>query len=348
MQENLLEIQSKSPRRRAGSRLDRVLGILALVLLICLSIVGPSRAQSEWEQHDDLFSVSFPNENDGWACGRWGTILHTADGGQSWARQESGTTMTLSSVFFADAKTGWIVGNGGTILHTADGGNTWEQQKSPVPFFHMNVCFVSLREGWIVSEMTHILHTVDGGQTWDVQFSDEDYKLKAIAFADAKNGWAVGEYGFTYGTRDGGVTWEHQAGKWEFNDETGELETEIFLYDVTAIDAATAIAVGADGVVVKTVDGGSTWGKIQTGFGKVPFYGVVTQRDGTIVIGGKGLYAQSKDQGRTWQPISMQPSMEFGWLYEFGTRGNSEFVAVGAEGAIYRSGPNNPWKRVIY
>jgi photosystem II stability/assembly factor-like uncharacterized protein len=81
----------------------------------------------------DLFSVSFPTEKDGWACGRWGTMLHTTDGGWTWTRQESGTDYTLTSISFVDPAHGFAVGDGGTILSTKDGGKTWTRQKSPVP-----------------------------------------------------------------------------------------------------------------------------------------------------------------------------------------------------------------------
>ncbi len=51
----------------------------------------------------------------GWAAGVGGTIIHTGDGGKTWARQKSGTENDLLDMFFLDARLGWAVGEFGTI-----------------------------------------------------------------------------------------------------------------------------------------------------------------------------------------------------------------------------------------
>ena len=177
-----------------------------------------AQQKKQQEMSEDLLSVSFPTEKEGWACGRWGTVLHTADGGKTWMLQPSGTENTLVSIYFVDPQNGWAVGEEGTILHTADGGKTWEKQKSPVPFYLMKVYFVTPLKGWIVGERTHILSTVDGGKTWNIQFKDEDFILKSVSFCDELHGWAVGEYGFIYHTKDGGANWMKQAGHFDISE----------------------------------------------------------------------------------------------------------------------------------
>jgi len=190
--------------------------------------------------HQDLLSVSCPDKNNGWACGRLGTILHTADGGRTWSKQHSESQYTLSSVSFVDSKKGWVVGDGGTILATQDGGKSWKKQKSPVDHYLFGVDFVSPNEGWIVSGNTTILHTVDGGKTWSVQHTGEDFHLKAVSFCDSLHGWAVGEYGFIYGTADGGAIWTRQAGRYGISEETGDIDAETILFDVQAVDPEIA------------------------------------------------------------------------------------------------------------
>ena len=103
-------------------------GLPSSILLGCLCLLVPMALHAEQggTTQDDLVSVSFPTETDGWACGRYGTILHTSDGGTTWRPQSSGTKFTLSGICFVDTKNGWAVGNKGTIVHTSDGGETWE------------------------------------------------------------------------------------------------------------------------------------------------------------------------------------------------------------------------------
>ena len=151
-----------------------VLGLL--LAFYSLLMVPHLHAQSSlfWR---DLFSVSFPTEDDGWICGRRGIIARSSDGGEKWIRQDSGTSYTLASISFIDKKIGWAVGDAGTILHTKDGGTSWVAQKSPVTYYLMGVHFVDAQHGWIATERATILATLDGGKTWFVQFEDKKEDL---------------------------------------------------------------------------------------------------------------------------------------------------------------------------
>jgi photosystem II stability/assembly factor-like uncharacterized protein len=105
-----------------------------LVVLLSMWCFVPGILGAQQKISEDLFSVTFPSEKEGWACGRLGSIIHTSDGGKAWIRQNSGVNLTLTSIHFVDTRNGWAVGDEGAILHTSDGGKTWEKQKSPVPF----------------------------------------------------------------------------------------------------------------------------------------------------------------------------------------------------------------------
>jgi len=326
---------------------DYMLSIMVVISFIfCwLPSILCAQQKKQPELYDDLFSVTFPTENDGWASGRWGTIIHTSDGAKTWIRQNSGTDFTLSSIYFVDPQNGWAVGNEGTIIHTRDGGKTWEKQKSPVPFFLMKVYFMTPLKGWIVTEQTHILFTVDGGKTWSIQFKDEDFILKSISFCDPIHGWVVGEYGYIYHTNDGGNTWRKQAGHFGLSKDTGDVLGDPFLFDVVALDPQTAWAVGVDGYVIRTVDGGKTWKEVKTGAAKTQLFCVASSRTGTVLIGGKSTFLISMDNGGTWQNPQFEPPITYGWIYGLTRRGNSGFIAVGWEGAVYLSS-SNTWKRV--
>lgn len=340
---------AKTPRRFILTRFDAALLLSMIFFLFCFAscakVAQPKRLQ---EVTEDLLSVSFPTDKEGWACGRWGTVLHTADGGKAWSPQPSGTDNTLSSIHFVDPQNGWAVGEEGTIIHTADGGRTWEQQKSPVPFYLMKTCFVTPLKGWIVSERTHILSTDDAGKTWQIQFKDEDFILKSISFCDPRHGWAVGEYGFIYCTKDGGATWKKQAGDFDISEKTGEVVAGNFLFDVVAVDPQTAWAVGIDGYVVRTVDGGKTWKEVKTGAPKTQLFCAASNRTGTILIAGNTLFLASTDYGKTWKCPACDPPITYGWLYGLAPRGASGFAAVGFEGSIYLSegkDPSSVWHR---
>ena len=58
---------------------NRVL-LITFALMVSIAIMTPTRGDT-LKIYDDLFQVSFPNEKEGWVSGRWGCMLHTADGG---------------------------------------------------------------------------------------------------------------------------------------------------------------------------------------------------------------------------------------------------------------------------
>jgi photosystem II stability/assembly factor-like uncharacterized protein len=69
-----------------------------------------------------LLGIFFVDAQHGWLVGRAGTVLHSADAGRSWTRQDTGTTRDLSRVFAIDADTAWVAGNDAAVLATVTGG----------------------------------------------------------------------------------------------------------------------------------------------------------------------------------------------------------------------------------
>ncbi|MEI7727752.1 MAG: T9SS type A sorting domain-containing protein, partial [Bacteroidota bacterium] len=84
---------------------------------------------------NNLYSVFFPDANNGYAVGDSGTILKTTNGGTTWTKLSTGTTHFFVSVYFTDANTGYVVGEGETILKTTNGGTFVEETISPEQTF---------------------------------------------------------------------------------------------------------------------------------------------------------------------------------------------------------------------
>ncbi len=88
-----------------------------------------------------LFSVG-----SGCVVGDNGTILHTADFGQTWTHASSGTSAQLNTVYFTDSLHGFAFGNGGVALATVDGGYVWQAQKSGTTQNLLSCHFLGLRD----------------------------------------------------------------------------------------------------------------------------------------------------------------------------------------------------------
>jgi photosystem II stability/assembly factor-like uncharacterized protein len=216
----------------------------------------------------------------------------------------------------------------------------------------MRVYFLSSLKGWIVSEQTHILYTEDGGKTWSLQFKDQDAIFKSISFCDGLNGWAIGDYGYIYHTRNGGKTWEQQGGSFGISEKTGDIEGGNFLFDVAALNPQTAWAVGVDGYVIRTLDGGKTWQEVSTGAPKAQLFGIgYDPKTGMFVIGGNGILMVSLDRGKTWKTAESDPPVIYDWIYGISRTGEGRFLLVGDNGMMYLNEgktPSTTWKRVKY
>lgn len=153
-----------------------------------------------------LFSIGFSNARTGYAVGHPGLILCTADGGETWQRQQSGTKAILYKVS-ARGRDAWISGAEGIILRSGDSGATWVRQKSGVDFNLNSIAFGGGKHGFAVGYKC-ILHTDNEGATWVRHELDLSRWLCDINFLNARASWAVGDSGTIYHTTDGGNHWK--------------------------------------------------------------------------------------------------------------------------------------------
>ena len=102
----------------------------------------------------------------------------------------------------------------------------------------------------VVGSRGHILLSDDNGGAWRQIPSPTQAQVTGVAVATPEVGWAVGHDAAILKTADAGETWtiQHWAPDWQQP-----------LMDIVAIDADTAIAVGAYGLYMETDDGGATW-----------------------------------------------------------------------------------------
>ena len=73
----------------------------------------------------DLFDITFATPSVGWAVGRAGTVLRTADGGRTWNKAPIPTRADLILVTASGELTAQVVTHNGQALATTDGGKSW-------------------------------------------------------------------------------------------------------------------------------------------------------------------------------------------------------------------------------
>jgi len=242
---------------------------ISILLILLINHFTFIIAQNNWVNQNSgtnkfLTDVFFIDQNEGWATGWTGTILHTEDGGLNWNEQNPPPNNAYESIFFANELTGWAVGYGGKIINTSDGGETWEDQVSGTNYYLLDVQFIDENTGWIVggrfagsnyNPIRIILHTTNGGETWINQLYEYNYPpLKNVHIVDNTIGYAVGESGSIIKTSNGGLNWVEQM-----------YDQQYHFYDVFFTSPNIGWVVGQDlslnhyAVVFKTIDGGNSW-----------------------------------------------------------------------------------------
>ncbi|MCP4714795.1 MAG: hypothetical protein GY868_06730, partial [Deltaproteobacteria bacterium] len=283
---------------------------------------------------ENLHSVAYVDQQYIWVCGRYGTLYYSSDNGVSWQEQNSGVTELLGCIVFINQKQGWTAGVKGTILHTSDSGATWTPQISGVEFNILDLFFLDSDFGWAVGENGMILHTSNGGKSWQQQGESADTFYNDVFFVDRTTGWIAGEFGTLLHTRDGGATWKPQT--------CADLEATVAksdwdrpmpaLYGIYFIDRDRGWAVGMDGVILQTVNGGIMWRKIISGTEK-PLYSIVVGENTGWIVGNKGQCLMSENVGETWSLQDGSIKTRF-WLREVVFSNEQHGIIVGARGTI--------------
>lgn len=287
-----------------------------------------------------LSGVFFADPSIGWIVGEAGRIYKSSDGGLTWTAQVSGTTRRLHRVQFVSTTTGWIVGDGAVILKTVDGGSTWTRQDPPTTQGLHRLSFVSASTGWALN-LEGVLKTTDGGATWTLTPVGD--RLVALSFVDTQRGWIGGD-GEVWSTVDGGTSWSSQPAFVEtpgFPPRTIGLSDARFVSETRGVmvggtrggglirtttdggatwthhgvatnnmsgvafgDASHWWAVGGDGKIVASVDGGMTWAD-QTSTVIVTLSAVWAVNDRTAwAVGENGTVLRTTDGGVTWVQLS--------------------------------------------
>ncbi len=285
-----------------------------ILLLICF-MLGNLYPQN-WEMKlKSLFeSISFPDDNIGWAVGfegysHIGIIYKTTDGGNYWIRQYAINGSELNYVYFMDIMTGWACGSGGMLLKTTDGGDNWVVQTSNTSHALQTMYWLDQNNGWIVTaDGSSVLRTTNGGNDWTITWTGTNWWLGNIFFVNNNIGWVVGDHGAIRKTTDGGSTWNSQV--------SGTIDV---LRGVCFVDSLTGWTVGGpydtSCVILKTTDGGLNWSE-QTSPIKWHLMSVeFLDANNGWAVGFGGTIIRTTDGGENWTPVPL-PLIERSDLFQ--------------------------------
>ncbi|MBK7554588.1 MAG: hypothetical protein IPI55_08300 [Flavobacteriales bacterium] len=190
--------------------------------------------------------------------GSLSAILRTTDGGLSWAEVQQGNFIdfNIEDLHFTTNSIGYGVG-GDQLARTTDAGLTWTWEEpfvGPSPILQ-DVHFTSADTGYATGIGGRIHRTTDGAATWDSIGYWEHFDHNGIEFNSASTGFVYGwndQSGepMIMRTLDGGNAWMVST--------IIPIEA-LAIRDMAFVDTTTGYAATANGMILKTTDGGATW-----------------------------------------------------------------------------------------
>jgi photosystem II stability/assembly factor-like uncharacterized protein len=303
-----------------------------------------------------LRGVSAVSDRVAWASGARGTILRTADGGETWRRLAISDSESLDfrDIDAIDETTAYAlsIGNGAAsrIYKTTDAGLTWTLQftNADEKAFFDAMAFWTAERGVAFSDSVGdqliVLITANGGRTW----TRVDQKALPAALAGegayAASGTNVAVHGATHvwiATSAGRVLHSGDAGRsWSVSITPLATGSSAGPFSIAFRSPTQGIVVGGDyrqesaavDNAATSADAGRSWQRMSglSGFRSVVQY-VPRQTPPSVLAVGPSGADVSSDGGRTWRAIegpgfdafSFAPSGRLGW-------------GVGSEGRIGR------------
>ncbi|MGZ3904026.1 MAG: PKD domain-containing protein, partial [Bacteroidia bacterium] len=243
----------------------------------------------------------------------------------------TGTTLDLTGVSFIDAVTGIITLTDGNCILSVDSGNTW----TPLPTGNTNSLYAThVQPGkWVATGLNGtIIESANNGSSWTPFVTGTTESFQGVSLSSPTNGFAVGT---------NGVAHIYNGTNWTATSPTGVTET---LNGVEALPSGDAIAVGdnqtilyytasawapqtcpltmhvkgvkfvnnffgyavgTNGIVLQTNNGGNTWTPSLTGV-DIDFNSVeVEGTSNAWACGTHGIIYKTTNGGSTWTRYSV-------------------------------------------
>ena len=284
------------------------------------------------------------------AAGERGHILYSDDNGQNWTQADVPISLAITSVTFAGPGQAWATAHDGFLLNSADNGATWQVRLTGSDVARLSVGAIEERIAVLESEVAVAPPDAREDLEWaleDYQFALEEATaavddgmtspMLSVWFADARNGYALGAYGVFLRTRDGGENWVMDGNRLDNPDK-------YHLYDIAQSSTGTLLIAGEAGTLLRSLDDGQTWERIESIYPGSFFGAVAASDDSLLIFGLRGNVFRSVDDGASWSPVDTgdQRTLLGGVTQDDGT-----IVLVGSAGAVLSSDNNGSGFRTM-
>lgn len=275
---------------------------------------------------NNLKSICFIDDYNGYIVGDSGTVLQTNDGGINWKKNSVTFSNNFNSAIYNDERI-FIVGSSGFVGYITTNSKQLNKIDVPTTESLFKIYFVNNNTGFIVGSNGIILKTDDGGLTWNKKPNNISENLFSINFADKKNGIIAGWNSTILKTSDEGNSWYQN-----------KVNFSTYLKDILFVNEFLGFIVGGEGLILRTENGGDDWDEVtidsESGLYKISFD---TNGEG-IILSNSGEIFISNDAGKNWKKSFIgEPII----LNDVQKLNSGNFIAVGNNGNIVQSRINS-------
>lgn len=233
-------------------------------------------------------SMYFADDQHGWIGGAMG-VFRTIDGGETWEKAKIDRYLSSTGLSFYGLQVGYLEGKNnvkgevaGDIWKTKDGGKTWTRsytsKKWTTPF---SIVAVSENVVLAVFNEKYLIRTVDGGESWS-HIKTYDFRTYKLVLDKKGRLWSVGHDGTFFFSSDQGLTWQRPKVL------PADVESTSW-YSIAFVNHELGFAVGDNGALAVTHDGGATWERVPLNLTET-FYDVLTNHSFGIIKGSESIY----------------------------------------------------------
>jgi photosystem II stability/assembly factor-like uncharacterized protein len=275
-----------------------------------------------FESNLDIWGIALSPGGRLGVCGARGMMADSIAG--QWRRPYKVVTSPngsgIDDVHFFDADYGVVCGGGGLLQRTSNSGDTWEDVSiSGFSNWDYLSGVQSLTRDTIVAVASNggFYKSGDRGSTMDLLFQDpKNANFNGVHFLNKDTGWIVANqrlydninyvdttHNVIYHTYDGGNTWDTSLTSFPY--QTGWTAT--LLNQIQFFNANLGFAIGTQGTIYKSVDGGINWVKVTalpTEANSATFYSLDIADANTVFVTGDGVILKSTDAGTSWELIN--------------------------------------------
>lgn len=259
--------------------------------------------------HDSLYDICFSGEN-GFAVGMHGMMLLTQDAGLTWEVDTANSfDEALLGITCTSDKTVAVGQQGAMYIHDKA---QWQKIEAVTEERLFSVALNEKGLGVAVGAFGVVLRTLDGGINWEQLSFDweailNDYvepHVYDVSISESGVITIVGEFELVMQSADSGDEW------------TVSHQGDASLFGLHMSDSVNGFAVGQEGRILRTLDGGASWSALDSGVSN-NLLDVWSSYQGEILITGIRSMLRSSDSGQTWTRAS-DTSVLTGWYQGIG------------------------------